>query len=398
MRGNARWRGRSEAGRISRRGYWWRRQREAAAAGVCRRRRVTGRERLSRQRSQPASELSSQSAHAASLGSIVHIHRAARLGGDRQPTAERSESEHVVELVVDVLRLPLAVDGADALGGVVVVAAAVDHPCRSAPAVRRRGCAATPAWCRAGPSGRARRRLGVLGAELGGPRRRRSTRRRSRRRSGRRARPARARARRSRTGSLRRNVSSTPFCSSASTRLSLRAAVTISGTSASSRRVKTESHRHRPRRPRPRRPRRRRPQPRRPVGCRHPTSAEAGEEVVDVGGRAVRSSISSISSISRIAADRAVIRRRRTPARLSIEDTSPSLQAGTISGTGPVVGAKSTNSSGSPTRCSLGDDVDGDQARPLEHLQQPVAPVDQLLDVLARELRGGSRSASTRSR
>ena len=43
------------------------------------------------------------------------------------------------------------------------------------------------------------------------------------------------------TGSLRRSVSSTPFCSSASTRLSLRAAVTISGTSASSRRSKIVS-------------------------------------------------------------------------------------------------------------------------------------------------------------
>ena len=37
-------------------------------------------------------------------------------------------------------------------------------------------------------------------------------------------------------------------------------------------------------------------------------------------------------------------------------------------------------------RRQLGDDVDGDEAGPLERLQQAVAPVDQLLDLLAGEL------------
>ena len=73
----------------------------------------------------PASELSSQSAHAVRAGSASQ-RTAVPAGTAANGAATVGEAEEVVEVLVDVLGLPLAVDGPDPLGDGVVVAVAVD--------------------------------------------------------------------------------------------------------------------------------------------------------------------------------------------------------------------------------------------------------------------------------
>ena len=254
------------------------------------------------------------------------------------------------------------------------------------------------------------------------------------------------------TGSLRRSVSSTPFCSSASTRLSLRAAVTISGTSASSRRVNAvdstgssaasaagsggASLRSRAKMPSTsgrscvvagavreqgddvgvallagarlrgvsaasRRPPRR-SQARR-VTSSVATVSDASAGVV--GGRAgsvfggvgrvarrlgfggARRRSSRSSRAPRRCPRPGRVRPAAPPPRSSIACVSSSFDAGTINGTGPVVGGEAHELVGAGRPLQLGRDVDRDQPGALEHLQQAVAAVGQLLDVLARQLR-----------
>ena len=59
---------------------------------------------------------------------------------------------------------------------------------------------------------------------------------------------------------------------------------------------------------------------------------------------------------------------------------------GSINGTGPVVGDRSTYSVGSPSGVSSAITSTATSARPLERLQQAVAAVHQLLDLLAGQL------------
>ena len=96
------------------------RQREAAATRVGRGRGVPGGERLAgRDRTGERVVL------AVGAGGVIGVERPRQLAAgfdrDRHATAE-GIAEHVVELVVDPLRLPLAVDRPDTTGGVVVVA------------------------------------------------------------------------------------------------------------------------------------------------------------------------------------------------------------------------------------------------------------------------------------
>ncbi len=65
----------------------------------------------------------------------------------------------------------------------------------------------------------------------------------------------------------------------------------------------------------------------------------------------------------------------------------------TITGTGPVDGVRFTYSSGSPSGCISDDDVDSDEACPLERLHQTIAAVDQLLDLLAGQFASPSELA-----
>ena len=65
---------------------------------------------------------------------------------------------------------------------------------------------------------------------------------------------------------------------------------------------------------------------------------------------------------------------------------SPSFDDGTIIGTGPVVGDRSTYSSGSPSGSSSATTSTATSRAAFEHLQQTIAPVDELLDLLAGQL------------
>ena len=255
------------------------------------------------------------------------------------------------------------------------------------------------------------------------------------------------------TGSLRRNVSSTSFCSSASTRFSLRAAATISGTSAASRpvedRLRRRSTRRRPsarpsvarrspsaslarrrantRRCRrcasARRPCRRTARPRWPTTS-PPASSGAAAGRVDVDGGVVapvrrrrrprRRRRSAAAIVVRVGVDRlglrsscdgssATRRRHRRRRTSSIgggrRRSADSSRAGRHHHRHRAGGRREVDVLvGLAERRELGDHVDGDEARPLEHLQQTVAPVDQLLDLLAGQLAPAGSSPSTRSR
>ena len=67
-------------------------------------------------------------------------------------------------------------------------------------------------------------------------------------------------------------------------------------------------------------------------------------------------------------------------------------------GTGPVVGDEVDVLVGLAERRELGDDVDGDEAGPLERLQQAVATVDSCSICWRASSRRRASSPSTRSR
>ena len=121
--------------------------------------------------------------------------------------------------------------------------------------------------------------------------------------------------------------------------------------------------------------------------------AQAGEEVVDVAGGDVvvvdlvgwlgngTTSASGPGSSSASGAVAGPISRVS-----SIDEASPRRAAGTVIGTGPVVGVRSTYSSGSPSGVSSATTSTATRRARSNACMQPIATVDELLDLLAGEV------------
>ena len=103
----------------------------------------------------------------------------------------------------------------------------------------------------------------------------------------------------------------------------------------------------------------------------------------------------SLASIAAVASDEpsgssagssGSLEARSARASSLIDDTSASRDAGTITGTGPVVGTEVDVLVELAERGQLGDHVGGGEAGPLERLDETLAAVDQLVDLLAGEV------------